>query len=86
MKKKLNLYLITLKKYVDYDMYDSAVVAAYSEEEAKEIHPNGYAQSLTEDTGTWTVNSKDVGVELIGFVTGDYYKAGDVVCSSFNAG
>ena len=37
--KTLNLYLLTQDEYRDYDTFDSCVVAAYSEEEAKKIHP-----------------------------------------------
>lgn len=37
--KTLNLYLLTQDEYRDCDTFDSCVVAAYSEEEAKKIHP-----------------------------------------------
>jgi len=35
------LYKLTLNKRIRHDMFDSAVVIASSEEEARTIHPNG---------------------------------------------
>jgi len=40
--KKLNLYLIYQDVNNDYDTYYSAVVAATSDDDAKNIHPSGY--------------------------------------------
>lgn len=37
----MKLYLISQKVNNDYDTYDSAVVVAKDEEEAKKIHPDG---------------------------------------------
>ena len=39
--KKLNLYLIYQYLNNDYDTYDSAVVAAESDGDARNIHPSG---------------------------------------------
>lgn len=36
----MNLYLISQSKNTDYDTYDSAVVCAESETQAKLMHPN----------------------------------------------
>lgn len=38
-KNTLNLYLISQTVNNDYDTFDSAVVAAYDEEDARSIHP-----------------------------------------------
>ena len=37
----MNIYLISQTINCNYDTYDSAVVYAFDEEEAKHIHPNG---------------------------------------------
>lgn len=82
------LYLIKQDVNNDYDTYDSAVVIASSEEEARTIHPDGYRWLSTGwsgwmGDGTWC-NPEDVTVRLIGTATSG--KIGDVVVSSFNAG
>lgn len=78
----MNLYLISQDVNDGWDTYDSAVVAAKSEQEARSIHPSGRESSPTWDQ-TWT-SPTNVKVELIGkAVPGT--KAG-VICSSFNAG
>lgn len=38
----MNLYLISQESNTGYDTYDSAVVAAELEEEARLIHPDGH--------------------------------------------
>ena len=84
------LYLIKQRVNNNYDTYDSAVVIASSEEEAKTIHPSGYRWEK-EEWGTdcwgaiaeWTT-PENVAVVLIGTATSG--KIGDVVVASFNAG
>jgi hypothetical protein len=66
--KKLNLYKIYQEVNTDYDSYDSAVVAAVSEDDAKKIHPSAeYPPPVIDDSGdiTWCSLS-DVKVQLIG--------------------
>jgi hypothetical protein len=92
---KLNLYKITQSANDDYDSYDSAIVAATSEEKAKLIHPSNWTNKNQpewyEDDNEikavhdWTTPD-NVQVELIGVVTNDKIKNGDVVVASFNAG
>jgi hypothetical protein len=89
------LYRLTLNTSIGYDMYDSAVVIASSEEEARTIHPNG-DNRWDEEEDSWNPNSSysgpclswgrpdQVTVELIG--TASSGEIGDVVVSSFNAG
>ena len=94
-----NLYLIiSPEEYLDYDTYDSAVVCANSEAEAKCIHPDGDCIFINErfvskDCGYtapfgdflgW-VHPNVVQVTLIG-VAADYIQPGTVVCASYNAG
>ena len=88
---KLNLYLLTQDVNSDYDTYDSAVVAAKTEEEARMIHP---AEFENPDRGNWLgieeenwsswCDAENVTVLLIG--TADKSIKKGVVISSFNAG
>lgn len=81
--KKVYLYRISQDVNVGYDTYDSAVVSAYSEDEAKCIHPS------THHKGTWGIGdwceSEYVNVELIGEAI-EGIEPGSVICASFNAG
>ena len=89
------LYKLTLNTSIGYDMYDSAVVIASSEEEARTIHPNG-RNRWDEGEESWNPNSTysgpirswgrpdQVSVELIG--TALPGSPSGVVVSSFNAG
>lgn len=83
----MNIYLISQNINTDYDSYDSAVVVAKSEEDARMIHP-----SQNEWDGevamfeSWAA-AKDVKVEFLATLPeGSEYKEGDLICSSFNAG
>lgn len=79
----MNLYFIKRKGAVDYDQYDSAVVAAPNEEAARNTHPDGYSAVRDEGAyGTW-VSPDKVEVKLIGEAAP---KIKGVVCASFNAG
>jgi len=84
----MNIYLISRPDSVDYDEYDSAVVAAETEEQARFIHPSGNIQperdlDAQRWDGSWIAPSR-VDVALIG-VAGPNIQAG-VICASFNAG
>ncbi len=104
----MNLYFISQNQNTGYDTYDSAVVVAKNEEEAKLIYPSVWReQHWSEEKQAWLdeedeldlklgreiyiyndyswTNPKDVKVELIGKAVPGL-KAGDVICSSFNAG
>jgi hypothetical protein len=74
----MNLYLISQNVNTGSDTYDSAVVAALSEDDARAIHPSKY-----EAQETWC-DKENVTVKLIGTATTGI-KAG-VICASFNAG
>jgi len=80
----MKLFLLTQDANGGYDTYDSCVVSAESEEDAKKMNPNGgETTNKDEDYGTWTT-LKNVDVEYIGEA-----KEGsepEVICSSFNAG
>ncbi len=75
----MNLYLISQTDNIDYDTYDSAVVAAPDEESAKRIPP-------TEDSwdSSWAKSPDSVKVKLIGAASPDIEQG--VILASFNAG
>lgn len=92
MSENLHLYRISQDVNNGYDSYDSAVVAAESEDDARSIHPDGCADSKVPiefapnrnyDYITWCLQG-DVKVEYIGEAR-DGMRRG-VVCASFNAG
>ena len=78
----MNLYLISQRKNNGYDTYDSAVVAAESEDDARSIHPGGGPYSA-DQAYTWAapeyVTAIFIGIASPGTERG-------VICASFNAG
>lgn len=74
----MKLWLVSRTDDISYDEYDSVVVAADTEEEAREISPNG------SDWG-WRVNPKvsTLTVEYLGTTN---RKISGVILASFNAG
>lgn len=79
----MNIYKITTDvKFVDYDTYDSAVVVANSEEEARvtnNIDGNSNMQLF------WVQPLNDLKIELIGTADKSFTKP-CVLVASFNAG
>lgn len=81
----MNLYRISQSINDDYDTFDSAVVVAESESDARKIHPGGRIyEPWAKLGGTWAITPEDVEVELIG--TTEEFEAGTVIVASFNAG
>jgi ferredoxin-thioredoxin reductase catalytic subunit len=85
----MNIYLLTQDEETGYDTYDSCVVAAESEEEARKIHPGCYVENFNEDRycecNSWAHYPEQVTILLVSQNTESYIKKG-VICSSFNAG
>jgi len=79
----MNIYLIEDKGDGGYDTYDSAVVVASSEDEARAMHPDGGVTPVVVGEFSVWAAIKDVKVTKIGRADND--KA-EVVCASFNAG
>ena len=80
------IYLLTRKTpMTDYDQFDSAVVAAASEEAAKAMHPN-CCDTVTNTAKPWDpwVTLDNVEVRLLG--TAEPGTEPHVICASFNAG
>ena len=80
----MNIYLIEQNTNNNYDTFDSAVVAASTEDEARLIHPSGIENwdGKSREHGEW-VNTEMVAVTLIGLAVNN--KKG-VLLASFNAG
>jgi len=91
----LKLYKISQAVNTEYDTYDSAVVVAENEEDARTTHPSGSGAKWDneceewgdgEGTEIWEWSTpKNVKVEFVG-IPDERFKSGDVVCASFNAG
>ena len=86
----MKIYLISQDVNNDYDTYDSAVVCAENEEDARKINPTG-GEDITDTPdidGTPYFYSwcflKDVKAEYIGEAKEESKRG--VVCASFNAG
>lgn len=83
------IYLLIQEVNGGYDTYDSCVVCAKNEEEAKLIHPNGtlfkeYEVKRKDDYGSWASKFDEIKCLEIG-TANDNQKIG-LILSSFNAG
>lgn len=79
----MKLWLLCQGINTDYDTYDSCVVAAETEDEARNTHPSGWHTSPIWDSTTW-VSPKDIQIKYLGEAA--VYINSGVVCASFNAG
>jgi hypothetical protein len=91
-----NIYLLSRTDKIDYDNYDSVVVCANSEKEARKIHPSRFLckseiekwknNNLSRTDG-WIFFDKidTLKVKLIGQASDDI-ELGSVILASFNAG
>lgn len=86
----MNIYKLVNPEEIDYDMYDSMVVCAGSDHEARHIYPNELEENDPENwwdnedyTWQWTTPDK-VRVTFIG--TAKMGIKSSVICASFNAG
>lgn len=78
----MKLWRISQTQNVGYDTYDSAVVAAELEGDARKINPDG--NEWGRPYGAWAASPEQVKVELLGdAVPGT--KAG-IILASFHAG
>ena len=84
----MKIYLISQDVNDYYDTYDSAVVIAANEEQARNTYPgdeDGRDIDFNNcwDSGNWVKSPNDVTVEYIGETD---IQERRVICSSFNAG
>ena len=77
----MNLYFVWQDENNDYDTYDSFVVCAENEEEAKNTHPDG---DVNWRSCTWASSPEKVKCELIGTASDNAERG--IVIASFNAG
>ncbi len=77
------LYLLTQNENKKYDTYDSCVVCARSEKEAKMIDPTGNEFKENNRHSCWAYTKEGIQCELIGILLTDVPK---VVIASYNAG
>lgn len=79
----MNIYLIERTMSVDYDEYDSVVVIANSEEEAKDVqpdHPRGHQY-------VWYYENEKESLKVTKIGVADCsYKSPKIILASFNAG
>ena len=78
----MKLWLISQKVNNTWDTFDSAVVAAKTEDEARHIHPRGLIV-ISKLESNWC-KPEDVRVEYIGSTKRKFPNT--VICASFNAG
>jgi|WetSurMetagenome_2_1015567.scaffolds.fasta_scaffold67863_3 hypothetical protein len=84
MKKLLKLYLLTQDEEIGYDTFDSCIVAAKDENEAKQYHPSGRLNDREDNWGDWPTN-KDV-ITCIEIGKANKEQQVGVIIASFNAG
>lgn len=83
--QRLQLFLISQEQNGDYDVFDSAVVAAYDAETARNMNPrDGNAMDWDGASDEWCRSVSDVSVRFLGNAHDDVEPG--VICSSFNAG
>jgi len=82
--KKMKLWLISQNAIDGYDTYDSAVVAADTETEAKMMHPGTGEDIKPKPFPDWVCEPELVACEYIGEAKDGTQKG--VICSRFNAG
>jgi hypothetical protein len=96
----MNLYLISQSVNNDWDTYDSAVVAAASEDEARLIYPNNWGEDIIKWNGSKWFRYLDDGRVLdysastwtspdnvsVQFLAAGYEGPAGTVLASFNAG
>ena len=77
----MNIYLLTQYDRRGYDTYDSCVVYAESEDEARQIHPKG---SMSWGSITWALCPENVDVSYLG--CNPHVTDSGLISASFNAG
>lgn len=91
----INLYLLTQDVNTNYNTYDSCVVAARNEEEARNINPDSkdgpesyiflnWKPRESNDWNDWADSPEQVQVTYLG--TAKKGTKVGVICASFNAG
>lgn len=88
-----SLYLVKRMDNVTWDEYDSFVVCAESEDEARRVHPSGgsfFEDDMSEQSkryfkSSWTDKIETLEVICVGLASVSL-KNRQVICASYNAG
>lgn len=88
----MKIFKISQNENNGYDTYDSAVVIAESEDEARLMHPNDDPQDnrvtrnswIKDSFKVWCTKPEQVNVEYLG--EAEYSQSIGFICKSFNAG
>lgn len=80
----MNIYLLTQEESTSWDTFDSVVVAAKTEEDAKSIHPWEGRYTGVWNSGVWASEPESVTAKLIGTAIEGTERG--VILGSFNAG
>lgn len=82
----MNIYYLHQNTWNDYDTYDSAVVIAETEEQAKRMHPHGgdISQEEANRYKDWPSDPEEITCKFLGVAEG--ISESYVVCASYNAG
>jgi hypothetical protein len=89
MPKKL--FLLEQSEYNGWDTYDSCVICAENEEEAKKIHPASEHYEVGDWLNTrnlrhdWAINTNQIKATFLGNAD-ESIELNSVICASFNAG
>lgn len=88
-KRPVFLWLLSQSVNSGYDTYDSAVVAAHTEDEARHVHPQSMDPWWRDRPGELGLHAwaspELLTVQRLG-IADESITAGTVVCASFNAG
>lgn len=82
----MQLWLMTQSVNTDYDTYGAAVVAAETEEDAREIHPDRSNRPSVDwkEWDGWVMDKSHIVCTLIGIATPGTKRG--VICASYHAG
>jgi hypothetical protein len=82
---KLKLFLLSQEENNDYDTFDSVLVCAENEEEAKKIDPRGEVFKENNDFfGCWAYSLS--GITCVEIGEANEHQTKGVIIASFNAG
>jgi hypothetical protein len=87
----LYLFLLSQTDCTGYDTFSDCVVVSTDAEKAKHIHPDTIWElsgtyDFWKDSTTWASSHERVNCVMLGGLTNEKYKDGDIVCASFPAG
>jgi hypothetical protein len=80
----MKLYLLTQNDNNDYDTYDSVLVCAKDEADARTIPPNGDVFEENQQWSGWAIKASSIDCEEIGKANNKQERG--VIISSYNAG